>query len=172
MARKPRMTAGFITACCFIMVSKTSCSNFSGQGSYYSYTHTFGLNFTMKSWAEFLALMNDIMHGQYLTQTQLLYLIWWYRLWAACPCLSSSAVTTIGEELDSCRVTFHERATHTCLNLECTCPFVQLKFPVYGYMQTDIYTYTHVLQCSHASVGLVQAHPNNTLNVCTYLKLS
>ena len=28
-------------------------------------------------------------------------------------------------------------------------------------MQTDTQTYTHVLQCSHASVGLAQARPNN-----------
>ena len=39
-------------------------------------------------------------------------------------------------------------------------PFVQFKLSVYGHTQTDRQTYTHVLQCSHASVGLVQARPN------------
>jgi len=41
-------------------------------------------------------------------------------------------------------------------------PFVQLKFSVYGHTQTDIHTYTRVLQCRHASVGLGQARPNYT----------
>ena len=54
--------------------------------------HTLGLNFTMKSWAKSLALMSVIKHGPYMKRTQLLYMIWWYRLWAACPCLSWSAV--------------------------------------------------------------------------------
>ena len=41
------------------------------------------------------------------------------------------------------------------------------KFTVYSRKQTDRrtdrQTYTRVLQCSHASVGLTQAHPNNNL---------
>ena len=47
----------FVTVCCSMsMVSKTSCSHFCGQGSYStSTTHTLGLNFTIKLWAEFLA---------------------------------------------------------------------------------------------------------------------
>ena len=36
--------------------------------------------------------------------------------------------------------------------------FIQLKFSVYGRKQTV--TYTRVLQCSPASVGLAQAHRN------------
>ena len=36
-------------------------------------------------------------------------------------------------------------------------PFVQFKFSVYGHTYR---TYTRVLQCSHASVGLAQARPN------------
>ena len=37
---QPRKTAGFVTVCCSMsMVSKTLCSHFSSQGSYYSYTH-------------------------------------------------------------------------------------------------------------------------------------
>ena len=47
----------------------------------------------------------------------------------------------------------------TCANLECTCTFVSIrsiKFSAYGHEQT----YTRVLQCSFASVGLTQAHLN------------
>ena len=43
-------------------------------------------------------------------------------------------------------------------------PFVQFKLLVYGHTitdrQTDRQTYTHVLQCSHASVRLAQVRPN------------
>ena len=88
--------------CSMSMVSKTLYSHFSGQGSYYS--STLGLNFTMESWAEFLGLMSVIMHGPYLKWTQLLCVAWRYRLWAACPCLSWSAVAfsrSIVVELDS-----------------------------------------------------------------------
>ena len=35
-----------------------------------------------------------------------------------------------------------------------------LIFSIYGHMQTHIHTYMCVLQCSPASVGLTQAHPN------------
>ena len=42
-------------------------------------------------------------------------------------------------------------------------PFVQFKYSVYGLTQTDRLTYTRVLQCSYASVGLTQARPNNSL---------
>ena len=41
------------------MVSKTLCNHFACQGSY-STTHTLGLNFTIKSWAESLAIMSVI----------------------------------------------------------------------------------------------------------------
>ena len=40
-------------------------------------------------------------------------------------------------------------------------PFVQFKFSVYGHMY---WTYTRILQCSHASVGLTQARPNYKLD--------
>ena len=50
----------------------------------------------------------------------------------------------------------------TCATLKCIpVPSVQLQFLVYGHMQTDRQTYTRVLQCSHAGVGLAQARPNN-----------
>ena len=48
-----------------------------------------------------------------------------------------------------------------CANLKCMYPFVQFNFSVYGRKQTDLHTYTCVLQCSPASVGLTLARPNN-----------
>ena len=39
-------------------------------------------------------------------------------------------------------------------------PFVEFKFSVYGHTYADRQTYTHILQCSHASVGFTQACPN------------
>ena len=39
-------------------------------------------------------------------------------------------------------------------------PFVYFKFSVYGHTYVSRHTYTHVLQCSPASVGLAQACPN------------
>jgi len=75
MAHKPLIATGFVTVCCSMSTaSKTSCSHFSAQGSYYA-IHTLGLNFTMKSWTESLVLMSAIMHGPYLKQTQL-YCAW------------------------------------------------------------------------------------------------
>ena len=39
--------------------------------------------------------------------------------------------------------------------------YLFVQFGVYGHMQTeDRQPYTRVLQCSPASVGLTQAHPN------------
>ena len=54
--------------------------------------HTLRLNFTMKSWAESLALLSVIIHGPYMKQTQLLGVGWLHHLWAAYPCLSWSTV--------------------------------------------------------------------------------
>ena len=59
------VTAGFVTVCCSMsMVSKTLWSHFACQGNYA--THTLGLNFTIKSWAESLVLMSVITRGPYL----------------------------------------------------------------------------------------------------------
>ena len=127
---------------------------------YCSYTQAW-TNFTMKSCAESLALMCAIMHGPYLKRTQLLCMIWRYCLWAVCPCLSWSAVAfsiSIGVEVDSER--FH-KSFITCENLKCTYPFVQFKFSVYGHTQASIHTHAFCNTCSHASVGLAQARPNN-----------
>ena len=66
------------------------------------------------AWAESLALMSVITHGPYLKWTQLLCVIWRYRLWAACPCLSWFAVA-----LSSAwsRFTKHDFCFGTCANL-------------------------------------------------------
>ena len=109
--------------------------------------HRLGLNFTMKSCAESLALMSAIMHGPYLKRTQLLWLIWRYCLWAVCPCLSWSAVTfsrSIGVELDSER--FHKSlALVKIWNVRIH--LFNFKFSVYGHTQASIYT--------HASCNIV-----------------
>ena len=92
---QPWIIAGFVTVCCSMsMVSKTVCAAISAVKKPTTlHTCTLGLNFTMKSWAESLALMSVIIiHGPHLKQTQLLCMIWRYRLWAACPCLSYSVV--------------------------------------------------------------------------------
>ena len=129
---------------------ETSCSHFSDQGSYYT-THMLGLNFTMKSWAESLALTSVIMHGPYLKRTQLLCVIWRYSLWIACPRLPWSAVAfsrSLGTELDSEICSSKFRIHSFNLNIR------------YMVGRTG-HTRTRVLQCSHASVGLAQAHPKN-----------
>ena len=46
----------------------------------------------------------------------------------------------------------------TCANLKYVRSF---KFSVCGHEQTYIHTYTRIKQCSHASVGLAQARPND-----------
>ena len=65
------------------VVSKTSCSHFFGRWSYLGYTHAL----TPQLWAEFLVLMSVDYVWTYLNTMRDLYC-----LWAACPCLSWSAV--------------------------------------------------------------------------------
>ena len=83
MVHKPWITAGFVAKLCAAISPVKEAT---------TVTHTLGLNFTVNSWAESLVLMSVIMHGSYLKWTQLLCMIWRYRLWAACPCLSWSAI--------------------------------------------------------------------------------
>ena len=131
-------------------MSMVGCSHFSSQESYYA-AHTLGLNFTMKSWGESLALMRVIMHGPNLKWTQLLWVIWWYHLWAACPCLSWSTVAfsrSISLGLGSegfivSTFTQHEFCLARVKIWIPLHPFVQFKFSLYGHTRT----YTHVLQC-------------------------
>ena len=54
---------------------------------------------------------------------------------------------------------------HVDLNLY---SFVQLKFSVYGH---TYWTYTRILQSSHASVGLAQARPNKGSIVASNLHI-
>ena len=86
-------------------------------------------------------------------------------LWAACPCLLWSAVAfsrSIVMELDSegsivSTFTEYQRliASVQILNVRLY-PFNL----IFQYMATST-GHTHVLQCSHASVGLTQAPPNH-----------
>ena len=46
-------------------------------------------------------------------------------------------------------------------------PFVQFKYSVYGRSYRTYSTYTRVSQCSHASVGLAQARPNDETKLHT-----
>ena len=52
-----------------------------------------------------------------------------------------------------------EQYTSTCVNLKCMCMLIRIRsFNLnFRYMATRTGTYTRVLQCSHASVGLAQA---------------
>ena len=166
MAHKPWITAGFVTVCC--SMSRYGKQNFVQpffRCCYYSYTHE--LDNEVTSW---ISGNYVIMDGPYLKWTQLVCVIWRYRLWAARLCLSRSVVAfsrSISVVLDSeTFVNFHESfSTRTCAILKCMYLFVQFKFSVYGHTQTDIHTYihthTHILQCNHASVGLAQARSTN-----------
>ena len=52
-----------------------------------------------------------------------------------------------------------------CANLKCTCTFISVhSFSVNGQAIDGKHAYTLVLQCSHASVGLAQARPNQWLD--------
>ena len=108
------------------------------------------------------------MHGPYPKQTQLLCVVWRYRLWAACPCLSWSADTfirsiVVESDSEGYIVSFSLNIRAYIARVQIwnvhvrSYPFVQFKFSLYGHTYR---TYTCVLQCSHASVGLAQAHPN------------
>ena len=83
------------------MVSKTLYSHFFDQGLLQLHTR---LDYTSQ-WNHELNLRSLwVSLCMALTQTQLLCVVWRYRLWAACPCLSWSADTFIRSivvELDS-----------------------------------------------------------------------
>ena len=53
----------------------------------------------------------------------------------------------------------HEFEEHMCKVEMPLFPFVKFNF---RYMAANRHTYTCVSQCSHASVGLTQAHPNHS----------
>ena len=133
----------------------TNCSHFSGQGSYYGYTHAW-TNVTLQ-WSHNLNLWRLwVSLRMALTWSELNYCAWFNDTACEQPahCLSWSAVAfsrSIGLELDSEILTF-TRTWNVCIR-----SFREFKFSVYGHTQT----YTRVLQCSPASVGLAQALPNN-----------
>ena len=78
MAHKSWITAEFVTVCCPMSVITKLCAAFSLVKEATKVTHLLGLNFTLKLWAESLALMSV----DYA----------WALPEAACPCLSWSAV--------------------------------------------------------------------------------
>ena len=152
------------------VVSKTSCSHFFGRWSYLGYTHAL----TPKLWAEFLMLMSVDYIWTYLNTMRDLYC-----LWAACPCLSWSTVAmralTSFLGLPShwrcaLAVALHWRDSGLDLSHAQNYPWTfslhaHLKFMVYGRKQTDIHRH-NFRKCSHASVGLAQAGPNEYWGEC------
>ena len=94
MAHKPWIPVGFVTFCCSMsVVSKTLCSHFSSQVSYYGYTQAWTkLHNKVMSWISGAYECHYAWSLPEVNWTQLLCMIWWHRLWAACPCLSWSTV--------------------------------------------------------------------------------
>jgi len=87
MVHKPWIMAEFVTVCCSMsMVSKTSCSHFFSQWSYWGYTHALTkLHTEVISWIS-RAYECRLCMAYLNTKRDL------HCLWAACPCLSWSAV--------------------------------------------------------------------------------
>ena len=91
MAQKPWITAEFVTVCCSMsMVSNTLCSHFFGQWSYCGYTHTLTkLHTEVTRWISRAYECRLCMDSPEVNSTTVCDL---YCLWAACNCLSWSAV--------------------------------------------------------------------------------
>ena len=87
------VTAGFITTCLlFHECGKQNFTDVAGQRSYYDYTHAWTkLPMTLKLWAKLLALMS-VDYAWPLPEVNSTTVRNLYHLWAACPCLSWSAV--------------------------------------------------------------------------------
>ena len=132
------------TVCCSMsMVSKTLCSHFSGQGSY-----TLGLNFTISHELNLWHLWVSLCMA--LTWSELNYCAWFDGTVCEQP-----ALVCHGSQSHSSARWGPLACSSTCTKLY---PFIQFKYSVYGWSYRQ--TYTRVLQCSHASVGLTQARPN------------
>ena len=147
------------------MVSKTLCSHFACQGSY-SATHTKG------AWTK---LHNKVM--SWISGT--------YECQYAWPLPEADAATVRDLTVPSVSslplsVMVRSRAfigvelVHqtwicfsTCANLKSVRSF---KISVYGHKQTYIHTYTRFKQCSHASVGLTQARPNDIVYLRSHIQ--
>ena len=96
-----------------------------------------------------------IIHGPYLKRTQLLFMIWRHYLWTACPCLSLSTVVSIGVSLS----TEHEFALAR-VQIWKSVHSIEI-FSIWPQASKQASRHTHArVQCSHASVGLAQARPN------------
>ena len=112
MAHKPWITAEFVTVCCSMsLVSNTSCTHFFGQWSYILRLHIcFKLHTEVMRWicrAYGCRLCMDLPEANSTTVCDL------YCLWAACPCLSWSAVAMRVLTW----VVFIPRASHRCCAL-------------------------------------------------------
>ena len=166
-AHKPWIKAGFVTVCCSVsMVSKNFMQPFlrSTKLLLSTHTHTLGLNFTncheLNLWR-----LDVIIYGPYLKRTQLLCVIWRYRLWAACLCLSWSAVVfsrSIGVEF----VTEH---FSTCANFKFFASVRSIKFLIYGHKQASKQTYIHThMSCNAITLvwGSLRPVPINSNTYC------
>ena len=155
------------------MVSKNFVQPFLRSRELLRYTHAW-TELHKLSWAESLGLMMSLFMALILKRTELLCVIWRHRLWAACPCLSLSAVVfsrSIGVEF----VHWTWICFSTCANLNIRS--FTFKFLVYGHKQTSKQASRHTharAQCSHTSVGLAQARPNYLIIYLplVYLELS
>jgi len=78
-------------------------------------------------------------------------------------CTSTSVISTPGNQ--RCTLAFRLHGTPSSIFIRGPIFVIlkfkrtHLKFSVYGHKQTDRHTHARA-QCSHASVGLAQAHPN------------
>ena len=117
----------------------------------------------------------SIMHGPYLNYT--VRNLYTYCLWVACPCLSRFTVRALTWVVFALCF-FHAHSAfwqyspsltvrwdrdhiyRTFISLREIFKCAHLKVTVYGRKQTSKHTHA-LLQCSHASVGLAQARPNN-----------
>ena len=116
------------------MVSRTSCSHFACQGSYNA-THTLGLNFTRKSWADWsLAPFIWVSLCMALTWSERNYCAWFVGTICEQP-----ALVCHGPQLHFHR---YEVSSPNRNLFKHVCKFeTQFKFSVYGRTQTDIHTY-------------------------------
>ena len=169
-AHKPWITAGFVIVCCSMSIlSKTLCSHFSGQGSYYGYTHAWTkLRNDRRLWVSHYAWPLPEVNSTTVRDLMVPFVS------VACHGPQSHSVDpSVWSQIvrgPSCQLTLNALNITNgilfskCANLKCmlpSYPFVQFKFSVYGH--TVVSKHTHAScnwQCSPASVGLTQARPS------------
>ena len=131
MAHKSWITAGFFTVCCSMsMVSRTSCSHFTCQGSYYA-THTLVLSFTMKSWAESLVPFIWVSLCMALTWSERNYCAWFDGTVCEQPAL-------VYHGLQSRFSSAWTEQEFVLARMQIWNPFAQFKFSVYGHKHTHV----------------------------------